>query len=100
MDANLLFVAAVLAFPAARGAPARVWRRKLTAALVGVAAITALNLARICSLYAIGIFFPSAFDLWHVELWPLLLIVAAAALFVAAARYLSRVPAAGSSAVA
>lgn len=90
MDANLLFLAAVLAFPAGQGAAAHRWRRKLLAALAGIIAISALNVIRICSLYVIGAHFPSAFELFHVELWPLLLIVAAAGLFAVAARYLSR----------
>jgi exosortase/archaeosortase family protein len=94
MEANLLFLAAVLAFPAAPAAARRRWPRKLLAALAGIVAISALNVVRICSLYAVGVYFPSAFELLHVEVWPLLLIVAAAAIFVAAARFLSRPPAA------
>jgi exosortase/archaeosortase family protein len=91
MEANLLFLAAVLAFPAGQGGTgAHRWRRKLLVALAGVIAISALNVTRICSLYVIGVHFPSAFELFHVELWPLLLIVAAAGLFAIAARYLSR----------
>ena len=94
MEANLLFVAAVLAFPSAPLEPARRWQRKLIAALAGIAAISSLNVARICSLYAVSIYWPSAFELCHVELWPLLLIIATVALFAAAARWLSRAPAA------
>ena len=93
MEANLLFLAAVLAFPAAPSPAKRRWPRKLIAALVGMAAISTLNVARICSLYAVGVYFPAAFELFHVELWPLLLIATAAALFAAAARWLSRAPA-------
>ena len=93
MEANLLFLAAVLAFPAAPGAALRRWPRKLLAALIGMVAISALNVVRICSLYAVGVYFPSAFELLHVEVWPLLLIIAAAAIFAAAARFLSRPPA-------
>jgi exosortase/archaeosortase family protein len=92
MEANLLFLAAVLAFPAAPGAALRRWPRKLLAALIGIVAISALNVVRICSLYAVGVYFPSAFELLHVEVWPLLLIAAAAAIFAAAARFLSRPP--------
>jgi exosortase/archaeosortase family protein len=90
MEANLLFLAAVLAFPAAPAPVKRRWPRKLLAALAGIAAISALNVARICSLYAVGIYYPSAFELFHIEVWPLLLIGAAAALFAVAARWLSR----------
>ena len=94
MDANLLFLAAVLAFPSAPAAAGRRWPRKLVAALAGLAAITTLNLARICSLYAVNVYWPSAFELCHAALWPLLLIVATVAMFAAAARWLSRAPAA------
>jgi exosortase/archaeosortase family protein len=94
MEANLLFLAAVLAFPAAPLAAARQWPRKLIAAVGGIAAISALNLTRICSLYAVSVYWPSAFELLHVELWPLLLIIATVALFAAVARWLSRAPAA------
>jgi exosortase/archaeosortase family protein len=97
MEANLLFLAAVLAFPSAPLEPARRWQRKLIAVLAGIAAISTLNVVRICSLYAVSIYWPSAFDLFHVELWPLLLIVATVALFAAAARWLSRTPAARSA---
>ncbi len=74
MEANLLFLAAITAWPAR-------WRRKLVAATVGVSMLVVVNVIRICSLYAVGIHFPSAFEFFHIELWPLLIIGAAIADF-------------------
>lgn len=75
MEANLLFVAAIFAWPAR-------WRRKLTAAVLGVIALVGVNVIRICTLYAIGVHFPTAFEFFHIEFWPLLIIAVAMAEFV------------------
>jgi exosortase H (IPTLxxWG-CTERM-specific) len=68
MEANLLFLAAVFAFPAR-------WSRKAVAALLGIVVLVGVNVIRICSLYFIGLYLPARFELFHAELWPLLLIV-------------------------
>jgi hypothetical protein len=39
------------------------------------------NIARICSLYFIGIYRPKLFELWHIEVWPLILIAVAVTAF-------------------
>jgi exosortase/archaeosortase family protein len=67
MEANMLFVAAVLALPF--GA----WR-KLAALLAGLAALVALNIARLCSLYYVGVYLPAQFEWMHIDVWPLLII--------------------------
>jgi len=81
MEASLLFLAAIVAWPGA-------WRRKILAAAVGLVALTLLNVVRICSLYAVGIHFPRAFELLHVEIWPLLLILATIGNFIVWARWM------------
>ena len=83
MEANLLFLAGVVAFPAR-------WSRKVVAALVGIAVLVGVNVFRICSLYFIGLYLPSRFELFHAELWPLLLIVVAIVDFVAVAVWTTR----------
>ena len=83
MEANLLFIAAVVAFPGR-------WTRRLVAAAAGVAALVVLNVTRICSLYFVGVHAPSAFELLHIEIWPLLLVVAAAIDFGLCAWWMAR----------
>jgi exosortase/archaeosortase family protein len=41
-----------------------------------------LNVVRICSLYYVGVLFPSSFEFMHLELWPALIVIAAVAGFV------------------
>ncbi len=64
------FGAAVLAFPAALS-------RKLPGIVVGSAAILLLNLARIVTLFFIGLKIPGLFAIAHLEIWPAAFILAA-----------------------
>ncbi len=57
-----LFVAAVLAFPASV-------RSKLPGLLVGVAMLCILNLIRIISLFYTGVYWPSMFEIMHIDIW-------------------------------
>jgi len=57
-----LFVAAVLAFPAAM-------RTKLPALFVGTFLLLLINLVRIISLFYVGVFWPRAFETMHVDVW-------------------------------
>jgi exosortase/archaeosortase family protein len=75
MEANILFSAAILAFPGA-------WRRKAVALVAGLAMLVAANLVRLCSLYYVGVYLPSSFEFMHVEVWPLLMMAAALGDFV------------------
>jgi exosortase/archaeosortase family protein len=86
MEANLLFVAAVVAFPAP-------WPRKVAAAIAGVGALIAVNVVRICSLYFVGVHLPTAFEIVHLELWPLAMVAIAAGLFLICARWMTVRPA-------
>jgi exosortase/archaeosortase family protein len=76
IDAQILMLAAVFA------THVHSWRWRIGGAVVGFLAVTAANVVRICSLYYIGALFPSQFDFFHHEVWPLLLIALAAGLFV------------------
>jgi exosortase H (IPTLxxWG-CTERM-specific) len=82
-DVNILFVSAVLAFPAP-------WRRKLAPLALGMAALVVANVTRICSLYYLGVADPAWFHTAHEEVWPLLLVAFTAGLFLICMRYFER----------
>ena len=84
MDVSLLFSAAVVAFPAR-------WSRRFVGIGVGVAALTVVNVLRIASLYFVDLRWPSAFETIHAEVWPLAIVVLAAAAFLAWTRW-ARLP--------
>ena len=81
IEVNILFVSAVLAFPAG-------WRRRLLAVAVGLPVLVLLNVLRICALYAVGVHAPDLFAVAHEQLFPLLLVAAATLAFLCCARYL------------
>jgi exosortase H (IPTLxxWG-CTERM-specific) len=62
VEPTALFVAAVLAFPAA-------WRRKLPGVLMGALVLALLNLVRVVTLFLVGVYFPKTFELMHGEIW-------------------------------
>jgi exosortase H (IPTLxxWG-CTERM-specific) len=62
VETALLFGSAVLAFPAD-------WRRRLLGLLAGFAAIQALNLVRVVSLFLIGLHRPALFNSSHTVIW-------------------------------
>jgi exosortase/archaeosortase family protein len=82
MDVSTLFVSAIVAWPSG-------WRRRLVAAAAGVALLFVFNVARICSLYFVGMRSPSWFELVHLELWPIVLLIVAVGAFVAATRWMA-----------
>lgn len=81
MEANVLFSSAVIAFPG----PAA---RKVVVLAGGLLSIAGINLFRIVTLYYAVLEHEPAFAFLHLELWPLLLIVATVALFLASIRLL------------
>jgi exosortase/archaeosortase family protein len=83
IEVNILFVSAVLAFPTR-------WRRRALGLLLGLPALVALNITRICSLYFIGVSAPDSFELFHLEVWPLVLVGCAALLFLSWANWSER----------
>jgi exosortase H (IPTLxxWG-CTERM-specific) len=85
MEAEILFLAAVLAFPSA-------WRKRLIGAALGALTLAVVNVIRIACLYQVGVHFPTAFEFVHLELWPLLLVVSAVAIFLVWATWARRGP--------
>jgi exosortase H (IPTLxxWG-CTERM-specific) len=76
MEANIVLVAAVVAFPAS-------WRSRAVGLLAGMTAVSFSNVVRLTSLYFVGIHSAAAFEFGHLELWPLLMIAISLGVFVA-----------------
>ncbi len=68
VETVLIFLSAVLAFPAA-------WRSRLIGLGLGVLAIQAVNLIRVAALFLTGVYFPSFFDASHTLVWQSLVIL-------------------------
>lgn len=62
LEAVLIFVAGVVAFPAR-------WRWKVAGLVVGVAALQVVNLVRVVTLYWTGVLWPGVFDTAHTVVW-------------------------------
>jgi len=73
--AHLIFLAAVLAYPAS-------WKEKLLGLTVGQSLLFLLNVVRVASLFVIGVYVPSVFRATHVYVWQFLIIGLALLLFV------------------
>lgn len=70
-----IYLAAVLAFPSR-------WRERARGALLGVAAILAINLVRVVSLMLVGAFWPQSFERVHIDVWQALVVLLAMAVWV------------------
>jgi len=68
LEAILIFVSGVLAFPAP-------WLRKAAGVALGFVAIQVFNVIRVVSLFYVGIFRPQWFNVSHVFVWQSLVIV-------------------------
>jgi exosortase/archaeosortase family protein len=77
----LLFTSAVLAFPGHL-------KQKAVALVIGLSWLVGANLLRICTLYYVGVLRPAWFKAAHEEVWPLLLVMFAAFVFLRSVRYL------------
>lgn len=75
LEAILVFVCGVLAFPARPG-------RKALGVALGLVAIQAFNLVRVVALFYTGVFRPEWFSASHVLVWQSLVIVFAVSLWV------------------
>lgn len=75
MEANILTMAAVVAFPST-------WKNRAVGLLASMTVVTVANVVRLCSLYFVGLRWPGAFDFAHLELWPLILIAISLGVFV------------------
>jgi len=75
IEPSALFLAAVLAFPAAA-------RSKIPGILLGVTALLTINLVRILTLYYTGVYLPGFFEILHVDVWQPVFILLALLFFV------------------
>lgn len=87
VEAVLILVSAVLAFPAP-------WKHKLIGIGIGFLAIQALNLVRIVCLYYLHEWNPLWFEWFHLYLWPALIILDALLFWLIWLRFLPQPPAA------
>jgi len=69
------FSLAVLAYPAS-------FKKKWQALLIGSIILIVLNIIRIVSLYFIGIYFKTAFEIMHVDVWQVVFILFTMALWI------------------
>jgi exosortase H (IPTLxxWG-CTERM-specific) len=75
IEALLIFLSAVLAFPAS-------WKSRLLGLTLGTAAIQAVNLLRVIALFLTGVYFPKLFDASHTVIWQSLVILVGVLLWV------------------
>jgi exosortase H (IPTLxxWG-CTERM-specific) len=75
VETMLIFLAAVLAFPAT-------WRSRGVGLLLGMAAIQAINLVRVIALFLTGVYLPRLFDTSHTVIWQTLVILCGVLLWV------------------
>jgi exosortase H (IPTLxxWG-CTERM-specific) len=68
VEAMLIFLAAVLAFPAS-------WRSRLAGLGIGIVAIQLVNLVRVIVLFLTGVYFPKIFDASHTVIWQSIVIL-------------------------
>jgi exosortase H (IPTLxxWG-CTERM-specific) len=75
IEAMLIFLAAVLAFPAP-------WRSRLTGLALGILAIQLVNLVRVVALFLTGVYFPKLFDTSHTVIWQTVVILSGVLLWI------------------
>lgn len=75
VEAMLIFLAAVLAFPAP-------WRSRFLGLAFGILAIQAVNLVRVVALFLTGAYFPRFFDASHTVVWQTLVILSGVLLWI------------------
>lgn len=83
VEATIVLIAAVMAFPAS-------WRARAVAILLGFLAIQAMNIVRIVSLFYLGNWNLDIFTWVHLYLWPALIMLDVLIVFILYLRYLSR----------
>ncbi len=86
VEAMIVLIAAVLAFPAP-------WLHRVAGIVAGVAAIQALNLVRIVSLFYLGQWSPAVFEWAHLYVWQVLIMLDALLVWFVWLRTLPREPA-------
>lgn len=85
VEASIVLVAAVLAFPAP-------WRARLAAIALGFLAVQALNIVRIISLFYLGHWNLDIFTWVHLYLWPALIMLDVLIVFIVYLRWVARNP--------
>jgi len=80
VEASIVLLAAILAFPAP-------WKYKLIGSLAGFAAIHSLNLVRVISLFYLGQWNLTVFEWAHLYLWQALIMLDALIVFLIWLRY-------------
>ena len=68
IEAMLIFLAAVLAFPAS-------WKSRLIGLGLGILTIQIVNLVRVVALFLTGVYFPRFFDSSHTVIWQTIVIL-------------------------
>lgn len=68
LETMIIFLAAVLAFPAS-------WKARLLGLLFGALAIQGINLVRVVALFLTGAYFPKYFDSSHTVVWQTIVIL-------------------------
>ena len=68
VETMLIFLSAVLAFPAP-------WKARVAGAVLGVLAIQLVNLVRVVALFLTGAYFPDFFDASHTVVWQTVVIL-------------------------
>ena len=82
VEATIVLIAAVVAFPAP-------WGARLAAIALGFLAVQVMNIARIISLFYLGNWNVEVFTWVHLYLWPVLIMLDVLVVFVVYLRYLS-----------
>ena len=75
VETMIIFLAAVLAFPAP-------WKAKAIGLGIGILAIQGVNLVRVVALFLTGAYFPSFFDSSHTVVWQTIVILAGVLLWI------------------
>jgi len=75
VEAMLIFLAAVLAFPAS-------WRSRGLGLVLGILAIQVVNLIRVVALFLTGTYYPSLFDASHTVVWQTVVILSGVLLWI------------------
>ena len=83
VEATIVLIAAVLAFPAP-------WRARLAGIVLGFLAVQALDIMRVIRLVYIGNWNLDIFSWVHLYLWPALIMLDVLIVFIVYLRYLSR----------
>ena len=75
IEAMALFLSTTLAFPMN-------WKRKLLGIASGIGILFVLNLIRIVTLFFAGTYKPDIFEVLHVQIWPVIIILIATLLWI------------------